>query len=68
MGDEVSRRRVAGTFLPTGSRSRNGSGVAIPGEGGKVAILVMAEITLDDLRKLLMENCMLRVPPEEIQW
>jgi acyl carrier protein len=28
----------------------------------------MAEITLDDLRALLVENCMLRVPPEEIQW
>jgi acyl carrier protein len=28
----------------------------------------MAEITLDDLRHLLVENCMLRVPPEEIQW
>ena len=28
----------------------------------------MAEIPLDDLRKLLVENCMLRVPPEEIQF
>jgi acyl carrier protein len=28
----------------------------------------MAAIELDDLRKLLVENCMLRVPPEEIQW
>jgi acyl carrier protein len=28
----------------------------------------MAEITLEDLRHLLVENCMLRVPPEEIQW
>ena len=27
----------------------------------------MADIELDDLRKLLVENCMLRVPPEEIQ-
>jgi len=27
----------------------------------------MAEITLDDVRKLLVENCMLRVPPGEIQ-
>jgi acyl carrier protein len=27
----------------------------------------MADIQLDDLRKLLVENCMLRVPPEEIQ-
>jgi acyl carrier protein len=27
----------------------------------------MAEITLDDVRKLLVENCMLRVAPEEIQ-
>jgi acyl carrier protein len=26
----------------------------------------MTEITLDDVRKLLMENCMLRVPAEEI--
>ena len=28
----------------------------------------MTDISLDDLRKLLVENCMLRVPPEEIQW
>jgi acyl carrier protein len=28
----------------------------------------MADIELDDLRKLLVENCMLRVPPEDIQW
>jgi acyl carrier protein len=28
----------------------------------------MADITLDDLRNLLVENCMLRVTPEEIQW
>jgi acyl carrier protein len=28
----------------------------------------MADIGLDDLRNLLVENCMLRVPPEEIQW
>jgi acyl carrier protein len=27
----------------------------------------MAEIQLNDLRKLLVDNCMLRVPPEEIQ-
>jgi acyl carrier protein len=27
----------------------------------------MADIQLDDLRKLLVENCMLRVAPEEIQ-
>ena len=27
----------------------------------------MTEITLDDVRKLLVENCMLRVPVEEIQ-
>jgi acyl carrier protein len=26
----------------------------------------MAEITLDDVRKLLMDNCMLRVQPDEI--
>ena len=26
-----------------------------------------ADIRLDDLRNLLVENCMLRVPPEEIQ-
>lgn len=26
----------------------------------------MAEITLDDVRKLLVDNCMLRVPPQEI--
>jgi acyl carrier protein len=26
----------------------------------------MAEITLDDVRKLLVDNCMLRVAPEEI--
>jgi len=26
-----------------------------------------ADISLDNLRKLLVENCMLRVPPEEIQ-
>jgi acyl carrier protein len=26
----------------------------------------MAEITLDDIRQLLVENCMLRVAPEEI--
>ena len=27
----------------------------------------MAEVKLDDLRKLLVDNCMLRVPPDEIQ-
>ena len=27
----------------------------------------MPEIPLEDIRKLLMENCMLRVAPEEIQ-
>jgi len=27
----------------------------------------MTEITLDDVRKLLMDNCMLRVRPDEIQ-
>jgi acyl carrier protein len=27
----------------------------------------MAEITLDDIRKLLLDNCMLRVSPGEIQ-
>ena len=27
----------------------------------------MTEITLDDVRKLLVDNCMLRVRPEEIQ-
>jgi acyl carrier protein len=27
----------------------------------------MTEITLDDIRKLLVDNCMLRVPPAEIQ-
>ena len=27
----------------------------------------MTEITLDDVRKLLVDNCMLRVKPEEIQ-
>ncbi len=27
----------------------------------------MSEITLDDVRKLLVDNCMLRVAPEEIQ-
>ena len=27
----------------------------------------MTEIPLEDIRKLLMENCMLRVAPEEIQ-
>jgi len=27
---------------------------------------MMAEITLDDVRKLLVDNCMLRVAPEEI--
>jgi acyl carrier protein len=27
----------------------------------------MPEITLDDVRRLLVENCMLRVAPEEIQ-
>jgi acyl carrier protein len=27
----------------------------------------MTEITLDDVRKLLVDNCMLRVPPGEIQ-
>jgi acyl carrier protein len=27
----------------------------------------MADIQLDDLRRLLVENCMLRVSPEEIQ-
>jgi acyl carrier protein len=26
----------------------------------------MAEVTNDSLRRLLLENCMLRVPPEEI--
>ena len=26
----------------------------------------MTEITLDDIRKLLVDNCMLRVKPEEI--
>ncbi len=26
----------------------------------------MADLQLDDLRRLLVENCMLRVPPEEI--
>lgn len=26
----------------------------------------MAEITLDDVRKLLLDNCMLRLTPEEI--
>jgi acyl carrier protein len=26
----------------------------------------MSEITLDDVRKLLVDNCMLRVQPEEI--
>lgn len=26
-----------------------------------------ADIQLDDLRRLLVDNCMLRVPPEEIQ-
>ena len=28
---------------------------------------LMIEITLDELRKLLVDNCMLRVRPEEIQ-
>jgi acyl carrier protein len=28
----------------------------------------MADIPLDDLRRLLVENCMLRVAPEEIQF
>ncbi len=28
----------------------------------------MTDISLENLRKLLVENCMLRVPPEEIQW
>ena len=28
----------------------------------------MATIQLDDIRKLLVDNCMLRVPAEEIQW
>jgi len=28
----------------------------------------MTEITLDDVRKLLVDNCMLRVRPEEIQF
>ena len=28
---------------------------------------LMTEITLDDIRKLLVDNCMLRVRPEEIQ-
>ena len=28
----------------------------------------MADIQLEDLRNLLVENCMLRVPPEEIHW
>ena len=27
----------------------------------------MADISLEDVRRLLVENCMLRVPPEEIQ-
>jgi acyl carrier protein len=27
----------------------------------------MTEISLDDVRKLLVDNCMLRVPPAEIQ-
>jgi acyl carrier protein len=27
----------------------------------------MTEITLDDIRRLLMDNCMLRVRPDEIQ-
>jgi acyl carrier protein len=27
----------------------------------------MTEITLDDVRKLLVDNCMLRVAPDEIQ-
>ena len=27
----------------------------------------MTEITLDDVRKLLVENCMLRVSPDEIK-
>ena len=27
----------------------------------------MTEITLDDIRKLLVDNCMLRVRPDEIQ-
>jgi acyl carrier protein len=27
----------------------------------------MTEITLDDVRKLLVDNCMLRVRPEEIE-
>jgi len=27
----------------------------------------MADIQLDDVRKLLVDNCMLRVPPEEIK-
>lgn len=27
----------------------------------------MAPIQLDDIRKLLVDNCMLRVPPEDIQ-
>jgi acyl carrier protein len=27
----------------------------------------MADIELDDIRRLLVENCMLRVAPEEIQ-
>jgi acyl carrier protein len=29
--------------------------------------MVMTEISLDDVRKLLVDNCMLRVPPAEIQ-
>jgi len=28
----------------------------------------MPEITLDDVRKLLVDNCMLRVSPQEIQF
>jgi len=28
----------------------------------------MTEITLDDVRKLLVDNCMLRVRPDEIQF
>ena len=28
----------------------------------------MATIHIDDLRKLLVDNCMLRVSPDEIQW
>jgi acyl carrier protein len=32
-----------------------------------VSFSIMAAIQLDDIRKLLVDNCMLRVPPETIQ-